>query len=69
MAGELDKPVKYKICKHCKGNGYVKGQINAAVCLFCRGSGHDSRMKNSAMKKIIKLTEELILRGKKGSTE
>jgi len=69
MAEDLDKPVRYKICKHCRGNGFIKGQVNVAACLFCRGSGHDTRMKNSAMKKIIKLTEEFITGGKKGGTK
>ena len=30
-----------KICKHCKGNGYVRGSSeHTGTCLFCSGSGH-----------------------------
>lgn len=63
------KFTKYKICKHCAGNGYVKGIINVGTCLFCRGDGHDSRMTRQDLDKIIKITEDYIFRGKEGETK
>ena len=39
MHQKISKSIK--ICKHCKGNGYVRGSSeNTGTCLFCSGSGH-----------------------------
>lgn len=69
MPRDLGKKELHKICKHCKGNGFVQGQINVGTCLFCRGAGYDSRTKSSEMQKIIELTQEFITGGKKGGSK
>ena len=57
------KEIKYEICTFCKGNGYVKGQINTGTCIHCDGSGHKehgSRITNEMFLIIFRDVEGYI---------
>ena len=68
----------YKICKNCKGNGYVRivPYSETQTCKQCRGAGHFEQAKRKLKPKIedtintddvlslIKLLEDFI-RGKR----
>lgn len=66
----------YKICKNCKGNGYVRLAMyeETQTCKKCGGAGHFERIKKHKIDKgtlstkevlkMLKLLEEFI-RGKR----
>ena len=57
------KEIKDEICTFCKGNGYVKRQINTGTCIHCDCSGHKehgSRISNQLFLNIIRYVEGYI---------
>ena len=57
------KEIKYEICTFCKGNGYIKGQINTGTCIHCDGSGHKDhgpRINNQLFLNLIRYVEGYI---------
>lgn len=67
----------YKICKNCKGNGYVRLAMyeETQTCKECGGAGHFENVKRTTdqdpvvetqyVLKLIKLLEEFVKRGSK----
>ena len=67
----------YKICKNCKGNGYVRiiPYSETQTCKECNGAGHfenekrttdqDPVVETQYVLKLIKLLEEFVKRGSK----
>ena len=52
-----------KLCKECKGVGYIQGTTHRAACLFCHGRGntnHGSRLHNSNLISVLKWCEDYI---------
>lgn len=53
----------YKICKECKGNGFIRGLINTGTCIFCFGSGHSdhaSRITYHDVESVMDMVEEYV---------
>ena len=60
------------ICKECKGNGYIRGSLNAATCIFCFGSGHSnhaSRVTYDDMLSVFEMCENYVKENKKDYTQ
>lgn len=64
----------YKICKNCKGNGYVRISMyeETQTCKECKGEGHFKNEKANTTEetistdyvlKLIKILEEYVVRG------
>ena len=59
-----NKELVYIICEPCKGNGYVRGSMEATgTCIHCNGSGHSNhepRINPDTFIEIIKWVEDYI---------